>query len=128
MVASSNLCNPFSNPYPKLIIFVLRHKHDSHQSVPTTFIEPQLGSPNSLVQFALDSQGDSDGDGRWGCGGGCDWRFGWSSSLDGGLGSFGRGKLGGSELVTLLDAGYGVTNRGSEVGSKRRSLGVLRQD
>ena len=120
VVGSSTLRNPFSNPYPKLIIFVLRHKYGIDQSVPTTFLEPQLGSPNSLVQSVLDSQGDSDGDGGWGCGGGCDWRFGWPSSLDGGLGSLGRGEFTGSELVTLLDAGgHGVTDRGGEVGSKR---------
>lgn len=45
-------------------------------------------------------------------GGVCDWRFGWPSSLDGGLGSLGRGEFTGSELVTLLD-------RDGEVGSKR---------
>ena len=86
------------------------------QGVPTTFLEPRLGSPDSLVQFALDSKGDSEGDGGLGGGGGCDWRFGWPSSLDGGLGSLGGSELGGSELVTLLDAGrYGVTNRAARL-------------
>ena len=65
-----------------------------------------------------DRLGDSDG------AGGCDWRFGWPSSLDEGLGPLGRG-----ELVTLLDTdGHGVTDGGGEVGSKRPSLGMLRQD
>ena len=45
------------------------------------------------------------------------------------LGSLGRGELGDSELVTLLDAGgHGCTDGGGEVGCKRLLLGVLRQD
>ena len=51
------------------------------------------------------------------------------SSLDGGLRSLRRGELGGSELVTLLNAGgHSVTDGGGEVGSKRSALDVPRQD
>ena len=71
----------------------------------------------------------SGGEGAWGCGDGCDWRFDWPSSLDGLLVSLGRGELGDSELVTLLDAGgHGVTDRGGEFGVKRPLLGMLGQD
>ena len=45
------------------------------------------------------------------------------------LGSLGRGELGDSELVTLLDAGgHGVASGGGEFGCKRPLLGVLMQD
>ena len=64
-----------------------------------------IGHHSYILIVPSGSSTSSGGDGAWECCDGCDWRFDWPSSIDGLLGSLGRGELGDSGLVTLLDAG-----------------------
>lgn len=57
-VPPSTLSNTFCNPYPESLLFVPRHEKSIDQSVPTTFLESELGFPNGIVQFAPDSTSD----------------------------------------------------------------------
>ena len=61
----------------------------------------------------------------WGCGCCCDWRFGWPSSLDGLLGSLGRGELGDSELVTLSYGLQTTEMRGIQTGAVAGATGKV---